>query len=252
MGLSIDPSTLVSFLLVLTRTLAVFLVAPPFAGLFVPTRVRLALATAIALAVAPTQHLDVALGTLPLVASLVYQVAVGGLFGYVVLLLLSAPMVAGSLIDHLSGFSAASVFDPFAASVATPAARFNQLITSTILIVLDGHLLIVKGILRSYQAAPLSGLRIASVGTVLREGVGQLILAALEIAVPLLVALLLTELVLALAARAAPQLNVMVVGFALKSLVFALGFAVGVPLVINSGATLLDRALHWAVPLSGG
>ena len=86
----------------------------------------------------------------------------------------------------------------------------------------------------------------------LADGVGQLMLAAIEVGLPLLVALLMAELVLAMAARAAPQLNVMVVGFALKSLAFTIGFAVGLPLLVNASSGLLERGLRWAVQVGGG
>jgi flagellar biosynthesis protein FliR len=251
-SIAVQPETVVAFLLVMTRLLAVFTVAPPFAGVLIPIRVRVAIAGGVALVVSPHQAADVKLEVASLLAAIVYQVVVGGLFGFLVQLLLSAPLVAGALVDNMSGFSAAGIFDPFSASHATPAARLNQLIGTVILVVLEGHLLIIRGVIRSYEAAPLSGMRMDSVGSLLSEGIGQLLLAAIEIALPLLVALLLTEVVMALAARAAPQLNVMVVGFALKSLVFTVGFAIGLPLVINGTATLLQRALRWAVLASGG
>ncbi|MEZ5408063.1 MAG: flagellar biosynthetic protein FliR [Acidimicrobiales bacterium] len=252
MNLAVDPSTLVAFLLVMTRLLAAFVTAPPFAGVLVPFRVRVALAVSVALVVAPTQHSDVRLAVGPLMVALVYQVVVGGLFGYLVQLVLSAPLMAGALIDNLSGFSVAGLFDPFSASSTTPAARLNQLVTTMILILLEGHLLVVRGVLRTYQAAPLSGLRVDSLRGVLSDAIGQLMLAAIEVGLPLLVALLMAELVLAMAARAAPQLNVMVVGFALKSLVFTIGFAVGLPLLVNASSGLLEHGLRWAVQVGGG
>jgi flagellar biosynthetic protein FliR len=113
-------------------------------------------------------------------------------------------------------------------------------------------LLVIRGVLRSYQAAPLSGIRIDSLPVALTDSVGELLLAAVEIALPLLVALLMAEVVLALAARAAPQLNVMVVGFAIKSLVFTIGFAVGLPLVVNAVSALLERGLRVAIQVTGG
>lgn len=252
MSLALDPSTLVAFLLVMTRLMAAFVSAPPFAGVLVPVRVRVALAVSVALVVAPTQHSDVRLAVGPLMVALVYQVVVGGLFGYLVQLVLSAPLVAGALVDNLSGFSAASLFDPFSTASTTPAARLNQLVATMILILLEGHLLVIRGVLRTYEAAPLGGLRVDSLRTVLADGVGQLMLAAIEVGLPLLVALLMAELVMAMAARAAPQLNVMVVGFALKSLVFTIGFTLGLPLLVNASSGLLERGLRWAVQVGGG
>ena len=251
MSFSIDPGLIVSFLLVMTRMVTVLTVAPPFRGATMPVRARVAIAAAIGFVVGPRVPVDVDFEVVPLVGAVAYQVVVGALFGYLLQLLLSVPLVAGSMIDGLSGLSASSLFDPMADSSATPAARLNQLLASMILIGIGGHLLIVRGVIRSYQAAPLSGLRLDSLGPLLAEGAGQLLLAAVEVSFPLLVALLMTETVLALAARAAPRLNVMIVGFAIKSLVFLLAFGLTVPLMINAVSVLLERSLRWAMTAAG-
>ncbi len=247
MSLSIDTTLIVSFLLVMTRVVTVLTVAPPFRGSAMPARVRVAIASGIALVVGPRVPIELEMEVLPLAGAVFYQVLVGALFGFLIQLLLSVPLVAGSMIDGLSGLSASSLFDPMAGSSATPAARLNQLLTSMILIGIGGHLLIVRGVIRSYEVAPLSGLTIEGIAPVLTEGAGQLLLAAVEVSFPILVALLMTETVLALAARAAPRLNVMVVGFAIKSLVFLLAFGLTVPLLINAVSALLERSLRWAM-----
>lgn len=247
MSFSLDPSLIVSFLLVMTRVVTVLTVAPPFRGSTMPVRVRVAIAAAIGLLVGPRVPVEVELSAVPVFGAVIYQVVVGALFGFVIQLLLSVPLVAGSMIDGLSGLSASSLFDPMADSSATPAARLNQLLASMILIGIGGHLLIVRGVIRSYEAAPLSGLQVESLGNLMSEGAGQLLLAAVEVSFPLLVALLMTEAALALAARAAPRLNVMVVGFAVKGLVFMLAFGLTVPLLINAVSVLLERSLRWAM-----
>ncbi len=251
MSFAVQPEAIVTYLLVMTRMITVFTVAPPFGSAFVPLRVRVAIAAAVSLLISPLQPDAVPLDVASLIAALAYQVVVGAIFGYLILLLLSAPLIAGAMVDFLAGFSAAGVFDPFSQSSATPVARINQMVAMVILVVLEGHLLVVRGVLRSYEVAPLQGLRVGSLGEVLAEGIGQLILAAIEIVLPLLVAMLLTEVVLGLAARAAPRLNVMVLGFAIKSFVLLIGFSVVLPLIINSIATLLGRSIRWALFLVG-
>lgn len=197
------------------------------------------------------QPADVSLEVFSLLVAIGYQVVVGAVFGFLIQMLLSVPMIAGSMIDGLSGLSASTLFDPTSNSSATPAARLNQMLAMVVLLGIEGHLLIVKGVLRSYEAAPLSGFSVEPLGQILVTGSGQLLLAAVEIALPVLVALLMTEAVLALAARAAPKLNVMVLGFAVKSIVFMLLFALSMPLLINAVASLLDRSLRWAVGSAG-
>ncbi len=251
MTFQIDPTIVVSFLLVMTRLVATMTVAPPFAGGLLPLQVRVAIAAGVSLVVTPLQPDLVPLEAGPLILALVYQVVVGAVFGFLIQLLLAAPMAAGSLLDTLAGLSAASLFDPTINSSSSPGARLNQMVTTVVLVSIDGHLMIVRGVIRSYEAAPLSGLRVEGLGRTLPIGAGQMLLAAVEIALPLLVALLMVETMLALAARAAPRLNVMVVGFAVKGLVFLLGFSLVLPLVVNAAAALLDRSLRWGLSVAG-
>ena len=252
MTLTIAPESIVAFLLVMTRLLAAFFVAPPFAGSTLPVRVRVALAVSIALPIAPLHTEGVPIAPAAVAVSVGYQVLVGTLFGYVVRLLLSAPIIAGLVVDTLAGLSAASLFDPLNNTSSTAGARINQFVTVVTLLGIEGHLLIVRGLLRSYEAAPLAGFGVAAVPRIMTAGAGQMLLAAVEIALPLLVALLLTEVMLALATRAAPRLNVMVVGFAVKSLVYIFAFTLTLPLLINAVATLLERSIRWALAVTGG
>ncbi len=231
----------------MTRLATVLTIATPFGGAMMPNRVRVAVAASVSLLVAPGQPVDISLEILPLIAAITYQVIVGAFFGYIIQLMLSVPMIAGSMIDGLSGLSASTLFDPTSNSSATPAARLNQMLAMIVLVGIEGHLLIVRGVLRSYEAAPLSGFGTGLLGPLFVEASGQLLLAAVEIALPILVALLMTEAVLALSARAAPRLNVMVVGFAVKSIVFMMFFALTLPLLVNAVATLLDRSIRWAL-----
>lgn len=252
MQLLIDPADLVSYLLILARLVTVFVLAPPFAGGMMPNGVRVGLAAAVALLVAPANPVDVSVDAGALIVAVAYQVMVGAMFGFLIQLLMSVPTIAGAMIDGMSGLSASTMFDPTTNSPATPTARLNQMLVIVLLMGLQGHLLIIRGVIRSYEAAPLGGFRVDPLGRVLADASGQLLLAAIEIALPVLVALVMTEAVLALAARAAPRLNIMVVGFAVKSLVFMSVFALSLPLLVNGVATLLDRSLRWAVGIAGG
>lgn len=252
MTIPIDAGAVVVFLLVMVRMVAVFVIAPPFAGTFLPNRIRVAIAAAIGLVVAPLQDHPIELEAGSLVAAVTYQVVVGAVFGYLIRLLLSAPVVGGAYVDTLAGLAAGGLFDPTIDSTVSIGGRIHQMATTVLLVAMDGHLLIIRGVLRSYEAAPLSGLRTDPLPTMLADGAATMMLAAVEIVLPLLVALLLTETMLGLAARAAPRLNVMFVGFAVKGLVFLLGFSLTIPLLVHAVDTLLDRSLRWAVALTGG
>ncbi|MGI9612705.1 MAG: flagellar biosynthetic protein FliR [Acidimicrobiales bacterium] len=247
MQLDIATEAVVTFLLVSTRILATLLVAPPFNGGMVPVRIRVALAVTIGILLASGVGPDTApppLDVPSLVLAIATQVLAGLVFGFFVLLLFSAFQVAGSIIDLSTGLSAGTLYDPVTQSNVAPIGRLYQLVSLALLLTVNGHLLIVRGVIRSYEAAPAGAVDTAAFGQMLTRGAGQLLVAALEIGFPVLAALLLTEVALGIASRAAPRMNIMMVGFGVKSLVLFLVLGLGLPLLVNATVNLLDDALR--------
>lgn len=249
---SIDPNQIVGFLLLTARMMALLQFAPPFSGGGVPIRVRLAVAAGTGLALAPLLAVDFDLSSLGLVAAVVYQVVVGAAMGVVISLFMAALNAAGSIIDLLSGIGVAVLYDPTTEIQAGPVGRLYQLIMVTGLFIIDGHLLMVRGLLRTFDAAPLEGLMITDLSDALINGARDLFLAAIEISLPVLVALAMTEVVLGLASRAAPRLNVLILGFAAKALIMMFVLTVSIPLAVRSISVLLERSVVWSLQALGG
>ncbi len=256
MEFSFDAGVLVAFVMITTRLVTVFVVAPPFSGALMPNRMRIALAASLALAIAPGSA-TAAPGALPtdivgLVGAVLFQVAAGVLLGLTIQLLFSAIASAGAMIDLAAGLSSAALYDPTTQSQAAPVGRLYQLVAITLLFVVDGHLLLIKGVIRSYEAAPLSGLRLGELDRMVTEGAGLFFMAAVEIAFPILLTMALTEVVLGIASRAAPKLNVLVIGLALKSLILIFILSFTLPLVLNGAESLFERGLRLGSLLIGG
>src|SRR4051794_26946406 len=253
MNVSVDPLLLAGFLLALVRTSAWIVVCPPFNNNSIPGRVKLILAIGLAIAVAP--RVKVApevfqLGTFA--GAVVFQVFVGLALGFVVYLVFSVMQAAGELIDFQAGFSAAQLYDPFTNAVATPIGRMYQLLMTAILFAINGHLILVRGFLPSFNAAPIAGLDMNRLSKVLTEDMSQFLMAAVEIAAPLMAALFLTEIVLGLLGRAAPQVNILQVGLVVKILMVLLLVGLALPMLGPAVADLLDRATRNTVFLGGG
>jgi flagellar biosynthetic protein FliR len=240
----IDPLAVVTVVLAATRFVVFFLVAPPFSSPAVPARVKVGLSLTLALATvgridAPD---DMMLELVPLILAVGYQVLVGAALGFVVNLIFSAVQSAGALVDYSAAFSSGVLYDPFAGAGLSPMARLYQLLATSLLFTSGGYLLFVAGIVRSFEAAPLSGLSLGGLGELLTDRLGSMVIAAIQIALPLLVALFMAELVLGLMARAAPQLNLLVVGFGVKSaIVLGLG-VVALPLLPHAVNLLVAAA----------
>lgn len=253
MTITIAPELLAGFFFALVRTSAWITVTPPFSSNAISFRVKIAIAAAISFNLAPK------LGNHPeafefwnFVAGIVYQAVVGLALGFLVLLLFSAVQVAGELLDFFAGFSAASVYNPLSNNYATPLGRVYQLLATMILFAINGHLILVRGFMSSFAAAPLSGLRLNQLGDVFTRDILAFVVSAIEIASPLLAALFLTEILLGLLARSAPQMNVLVFGFTLKILLVLLLVGLALPILPDAVSNLLDKIMTHSAALVGG
>ena len=159
MALSFDPRFFVGFILTSTRVAAFLVVAPPFQG-FVPAKIRAGLSIALGLMLAPhlASRSDLPVGdTGALLAAILFQVGIGVALGALVLVLFQAMQSAGSAIDTFAGLTAASIYDPMSRSSSSPMGRLYQLLGTLVLFTTGGHLLLIGGLVRSFDAAPVSG-----------------------------------------------------------------------------------------------
>jgi flagellar biosynthesis protein FliR len=250
--LSGDTDLLVGFLLALIRASAWLLLVPPFGTRAIPMPVKVGFAAALALPVAN----DVALTApapeiAPLIGAAAVQVAVGASLGFIVYLFFAAVQAAGELVDLFGGFTVAPAYDPLSNAQSSTFGRFYQLLATTLLFAINGHLLLVRGFLTSYDAVgatptleDLSGQLVANVGS--------FFLAALEIAAPLLAALFLAEVALGLLSKAAPQMNVFMVGFPAKIVLVLALAGLALPLLPGAVSSLVDNAIRAGSELADG
>jgi flagellar biosynthesis protein FliR len=217
--LQFDVAWLSAFLLAMVRATAWLHVAPPFNSHGIPQRVRLALATAFALFVAPHFPAGETLAnSAAFIPAVLYEAVIGLAMGFGVQLLISAVQSAGALIDFSAGFSMASAYDPMSNSSSTPFGRIYSLLATTILFASGGHRVIVKGFLTSFSAAGGEGtVGIEQVGNIIIHDFVTFFAAALQMAVPLVAALFLAEVALGLLSKAVPQMNILSISFAVKT-----------------------------------
>jgi flagellar biosynthesis protein FliR len=220
MQLLFEPSVLVGFCLVLVRAGAWVAICPPFNTPAIPARVRVGIAVSMAVVMARQVGEQVeSVETVALVGALFTQLLAGFTLGLFVYVIFSAVQSAGELIDLQVGFSFGGVIDPMSGNMSTPIGRLHQLLGVAILFAINGHILVVRAFIRSVEVAPLGHLDGAKVTETLAKLVATLLGAAIEIALPVLTALFLTEVALGFLGKAAPQLNILVIGFAVKTFV---------------------------------
>ncbi len=254
MNLSIPETQLMGFALALVRTTAWIAICPPFNSPAIPRRVRVGLATAISLLLASqiSDSITTRLGTGEFLMAALAQIIAGLALGFAVFILLSAIQSAGELIDLQVGFALGAVLDPLTGTSAAPIGRFHQLLAVTILFAIDGHTAVVRGYLRSVEAVPLGGV---DLGQLAQEMLGLLtvfLISAVEIALPVLAALFVAEIALGFLGKAAPQMNILVIGFAAKSFIAFVLLAITIVSIPDTAESLLGRAVSAVGGAIGG
>ncbi len=253
MSVELPLAPLIAFLLATVRASAWLLVTPPFRTRAIPVQARVGLAMAIALptagrlaATAPPAE-PAALAQAALV-----QVAAGLALGIVVMILVAALEAAGSIVDLLGGFAMGAAYDPMSEMTSTVFARIQQLLATTLLFVLNGHLLVLHGFMASYDALPLTGgIATDRITEIITHDLGTFLLAAAQIAAPLVVVSFVAEIGLGILSRAAPALNIISVGFPLKILVTLLLAATMLAAAPGAVTRLVNEALRSMAALVG-
>ncbi len=209
-------ASVASFIWPLMRISAMFVSIPLFSLRAVPARVRLILSLAITLVVMPV------LPTYPMVEMFSYQgflvtvsqVMIGITSGFIVQLVFSALLFAGQGVALSMGLGFASMVDPQNGQQVPVIAQFYVMASTLVFLSLDGHLLLIKMLVDSFTSLPIGidGITKANIWAIIMWST-HMFAGGLLLTMPIIVSLLLVNISLGVATRAAPQLNIFSVGF---------------------------------------
>lgn len=245
MSFQLSSTFAVAFVMALVRASAWVVVCPPFSYKSIPAMAKIGIALGIAFdAAGRLQHDPMPTGDAQILTQLVVQALVGLLLGFVVSIFVSAVAAAGNLVDLFSGLNLPPSIDPLSQQQSPVFGQFYNLVTTALLFTTGAVLVIVDGFIHSFSAigTTFPPTTLGSVTNVLIGDVTTFFAAAVEIAAPVIVVLFAAQVLLALLAKAAPQINVFVFGFPLQILL-ALA-AVGLALVAlpSTVTNLIGRA----------
>ena len=216
---------IVAFFFPLARILALLVAAPPFNNDSLSTQVRLLLGLVIAIAIAPAlppiPTMDPASGQGLLI--LTQQMIIGLAMGFSLRLVFSAIDMAGTLISAQMGLGFATAYDPQSASQTSVISEFLGMLGLLTFMSINGHLMVIATLVESFSALPIgSGVLENGTWKNLANAGGLVFSSGVLLSLPIVVALLITNIALGVLGRVAPQLNLMAIGFPVT---IVLGFA---------------------------
>ena len=168
--------------------------------------------------------------TLLVATAMVVELGIGIVVGLIVRFIVAIAEIAGEIIGPAIGLSMASAFDPTTQSNQSQLGAILRYLMIFIALLIGVHRVLLGGLLASFRLLPVGTAESIAVAL---PGLVQLsvavISAGVRIALPLVAVLYMTQIALAFIARAAPQMQVFNVGFAVMLAVGLSVFALMLP-----------------------
>ena len=165
----------------------------------------------------------------------------GLVLGYMTSLCFNSLKLCGSLIDQQLGLAMANIYDPNSKEQTTLIQNLMYWMGIVIFFYINGHHELIKGIEKSFQLIGIGeNILINNFDYIVHVFV-QYFVIGFKIAVPIILALIITELIMGLISRSVPQLNVMVIGMPLKILVGIIFFIIALPFIITEIHNLINK-----------
>lgn len=207
------------FFLAFTRIMAVIIHIPVLGGQIIPNQVRIGLGILLTLFLFPWQTLppaDAIMEFGPFALAIGKEILIGTVAGYAADLVFGIIQMAAEAMGFGSGFSSDRVFNP---AMGNSGSAYDQVVilsATLYFLIIDGHHLVLRALQGLFQTVPIQGTISFADPTLLLQMTSQMIKAGIQLALPILAALLLTDLSLGLLARITPQLQVYFLGLPLK------------------------------------
>jgi flagellar biosynthetic protein FliR len=217
----------------LSRILGLITAAPLFGNGSVPISAKVLLGVMLALIIAPAVPGGPATDPLSLAGLLilVQELIVGLAMGFTVRIVFAAVEMAGEVSSLTMGLGFASVFDPLTKGRSSAVSQFLSLIATMAFLAVNGHLVLLEALAESFTSLPIAATPVAAAAPYQMARWGATIFSyGLQLSLPIVAALLITNIALGILTRAAPQLNI---------------FGIGFPISLGVGLLLISQTLSY-------
>ncbi|GGY19406.1 flagellar biosynthetic protein FliR [Massilia dura] len=229
-----DINTLIAgFIWPLTRILGLVAASPFFGNARIPRSARLGFGVVVAIAIAPLVPAIPAADPASWEGLLILakEFITGAAMGFAMRIVFAAVEMAGEISSLTMGLGFASFFDPMSQGRSSAISQFLTWVATLMLLVANVHLLLLEALAESFFTLPISGRMFHGAGFWdLALWGAKIFSAGVQLSLPIVAALLITNVALGVLTRAAPQLNL---------------FGIGFPITLGAGFLVLMIALPY-------
>lgn len=249
---ALDPSRVPAFVFVTARIGGLMMTAPLWSMSAMPKSLRAAVTVVLAIALLPaTPAVKLPDEPMLMLLPLAMEGLVGIAIGLTAAVLVQALALAGEVISLQMGLNLGPALAPTPDVQVSGLAQLQTIFGLLVYTAMGGHLVLLSALADSLRVLPPgSGFGLANGGAPLTSLFGEMFSCAVRAGAPVMAALLLANVALAVMSRAVPQLNAMMVAFPIT---IGIGLAVtGIALpimghVLGGWFEALPAATHAAI-----
>jgi flagellar biosynthetic protein FliR len=200
----------------LARILALIAASPLLGNSAVPASVKVSLGVGIAMIVAPAVPAWPAADPLSMAGILIVlqEMLIGLAMGFSIRIIFAAVEMAGEISSLTMGLGFATFFDPTTQGRSSAISQFLSLVATMAFLAVNAHLVLLSALVESFSTLPVSSIPVYGGGfKQLADWGGRIFSTGVQLSLPIVAALLITNVALGILTRAAPQLNLFGIGF---------------------------------------
>jgi len=242
------------FLFPLARIMGLIATAPILSNRAIPARIRMGFGAAMTLALIPAlPPSGLIVGSWPGLLALLQQMLIGIALGFSMRVVFTAIDLAGELIGLQMGLGFAMFYDPDNAAQSPVISEFLGLLAMLIFLSINGHLMLLAVIGNSFEWWPVGADLFPANGWMAIARWGSTIFSAgVMLALPVIAALLVVNIALAILTRAAPTLNLFAIGFPVTLIAGFVMLLLSMPFFAPALQQLFDYGLRTVAQLAMG
>ncbi|MFW5962085.1 MAG: flagellar biosynthetic protein FliR [bacterium] len=207
-----------TFLLIMARYSGIFIITPVLGSNVIPIRVKVSFSFFLAVVTAPLiEKVAFPNHSLIIISNVTRELGIGFILGFVLFLAFISIQLAGSFIDLRIGFAMVNIIDPLSGMTAPLTGQLKNIFATLIFLIIDGHHVIIQALHYSFEKVPLGKMVLtdSSIAFLLRL-IGDIFIISFQIALPIIGALFIADVVFGFLARSMPQMNIFMIGLPVK------------------------------------
>ncbi len=228
---------IIAIFLVAIRMGVIFFSTPLYSFAPIPAQVKIlfvvSISAVIVLAANPSfEYVQLTVGGI--VSGCIAELFVGAVLAFGVQVAFASLQWGGRVVDMQIGFSVANLIDPATRTQAPLMGTILSIFALMVFYAVDGHHMIIKGLAFSLKTVPPGSLLKLEEPSLIINQFGALFTFGLMAVAPVIFSLSMVDIVIAVAAKTMPQMNV---------------FFVGLPIKIFLGMSIFAMTIKYMFPL---